>query len=145
MREIYEILTGLEATAAERVAVRGVSAEERAVLERAVADMEDALAADDLDAWAAADERFHFLLIELSGNKRLKAMVSACWDQAHRVRMITLRLRPKPVSSNEDHANVVAAILRGDAEAAHRLHREHRIQSGKMLVGLLDKHSLSQL
>jgi DNA-binding GntR family transcriptional regulator len=145
MQEIYEVLVALEAKAAEIVAARGIGEAELAALEGTVADMDAALAADDLNAWSAADERFHMLLVELSGNRRLAAMVATVWDQAHRARMLTLRLRPRPTDSNLDHAAVVEAIRRGDADAARRVHREHRSQAGKMLVELLRHHGLTQL
>ena len=50
MREIYEILTSLEATAAEMAATRGVSEEELGALKRAVAEMDEALGREDLRA-----------------------------------------------------------------------------------------------
>jgi len=145
MREIYDVLTALESMAAERVAARGVSPEELRALKQAVADMDAALAADDLRTWAAADERFHLLLVEYCDNQRLRALVSGYWDQSHRVRLVTLGLRPKPVDSNKDHAAVVDAIARGDAVAARRLHRQHRVRSGETLVNLLKTHGLTQL
>lgn len=145
MREIYEILTSLESAAAERVAARGVTAEELAMLQASVDEMEEALEVEDRRRWAAADERFHLLLVELCGNERLRALVGTFFDQAHRARLITLGLRPKPTASNRDHAAVVAAIAEGDAEAARRLHRQHRVRSGELLVDLLTKHGLKQV
>ena len=145
MREIYDVLTALESMAAERVAARGVSPEELRALRQAVVDMDAALDADDLRTWAAADERFHLLLVEYCDNERLRALVSGYWDQSHRVRLVTLGLRPKPVDSNKDHAAVVDAIARGDAVAARRLHRQHRVRSGETLVNLLKTHGLTQL
>lgn len=145
MQEIYEILTGLEATAAESVARRGLSTEELELLQRSVLDMDVALESGTLTDWAEADERFHKLLVELCGNRRLKALVETFWDQAHRVRLITLRLRPKPTQSNEDHHAVVEAIVQGDPVAARRLHREHRVRSGETLVGILKSFGLTQL
>lgn len=145
MREIYDLLTSLEATAAELVARDGLAQGDLDKLGRAVADMDAALAADDMPAWAQADERFHTLLIDFCGNVRLKAMVQTCWDQAHRVRMATLRLRPKPKDSNKEHAAVVDAIARRDSEAAWRIHREHRVRAGAMLIELLETHGIRQL
>ncbi len=145
MREIYEILTGLESTAAEIVARRGLEPQKLATLHAAVSEMETALAADDLPGWAQADEDFHNLLVEYSGNERLRTWVNTCRDQAHRARMATLRLRPKPVDSNKDHAAVVAAIERRDGEAARRLHYEHRVRAGAMLVEILELHGITQL
>ena len=142
MREIYQILTSLEATAAELTAARGLSDGELHNLQRAVAEMDEALAAGDLRAWAVADERFHLLLVDYAGNERLRALVGSFWEQAHRVRMATLRLRPPPKDSNKDHAAVVDAIARRDPGDAVRIHREHRSRAGQMLVDLVKTHGI---
>lgn len=139
MREIYDVLTSLEATAAALAARRALSGEELAGLEAAVAEMDEALDRGDLKRWAEADQRFHDLLVLGSGNRRLQDIVATLRDQAHRVRMTTLGLRPKPVDSNDDHRAVVEAIRRGDAEAAWRAHHDHRSRSGRMLVDLLTR------
>lgn len=145
MREIYQVLTALESAAAEAVARRGVTPAELASLRALVTDMETALDRDDLDGWADADKRFHRLLVTLTGNQRLQQMVSQLDEQAHRARVLTLRLRPKPVNSIRDHARLVAAIARRDAERAHRIHHDHRIRAGEMLVDLLDRLGLKQV
>ena len=69
MREIYQILTALECMAAELLAQRKPSDAELKPLVDASKAMDKALKADDLDAWAAADERFHAHFIELAGNR----------------------------------------------------------------------------
>ncbi len=145
MAEIYDILTALEAQAAEIVATKGISKEQLQELHDSVNEMDEALAADDLKRWSRADERFHMLLVEYSGNKRLINMVNTYFDQSHRVRCLTLHLRPKPINSNNDHRSVVAAIEASDPETANKCHREHRKKSGQMLVDILKKNSLSSL
>ncbi len=138
MREIYEILTGLEAIAAATVAARGLVDGQLGALERAVSDMDQALDDDDLDSWMEADGRFHGLLVEYSGNRRLQTVVDTFLMQAHRVRKMTAKLRPKPTGSNIAHAAVVDAIKRRDSEAAWRVHMEHRGESGQLLIGILE-------
>lgn len=139
MREIYELLTELEALAARKVAERGLLPKELARLEAAVGEMESALARNDLDAWAKHDQQFHRLLIELAGNRRLLAAIDSFWGQAHRVRMLTLRKRPMPTASNRDHAALVDAIRRREPEAAVAIHRKHRELAGAMLLRLIAK------
>ncbi|WP_439578988.1 GntR family transcriptional regulator [Elioraea sp.] len=139
MREIYEVLAALEPKAAGLAAKRGLSAEDLSALENAVAAMDAALERGDLVAWAEADERFHMDLVRASGNRRLAATVGSFWDQAHRVRMATLRLRPLPTTSNADHRAVVAAIRAGKAKEAEAIHRHHREGAAEMLVGLLER------
>ena len=137
MGEIYELLTALEALAARRVAERGISAAQIARLDTCVSQMDSALERDDLVAWSVADGEFHNAVVELSGNKRLAQIVTMFRDQAHRARMQTLRLRPKPVQSNRDHAAVVQAIRDRDGAGAFEIHRRHRQDAGRMLLKLL--------
>jgi len=145
MRQIYEVITSLESTAAYLVAERGLSETQLAQLSDAVAAMDSALDADNLVKWSEADEQFHFLLVQFSENLRLIQMIGQLWDQAHRVRLLTLRLRPKPIKSNRDHEALVSAIRKRDAEAARQIHQDHRRKAGKMLTMLLKTLGLTQL
>jgi len=145
MREIYEILTSLESTAAELVAKAQPSAAALAPLEKASRDMERALKRDDLDAWAEADERFHRRLMSMCGNARLAAIVFNFWDRAHRARMVTLRLRSRPAISTREHLAIVQAIRRGDAAAAGALFRAHRERASRELTDLLQRHRLRHI
>ncbi len=145
MREIYQILTSLESMAAELVAQARPTAAELAPLEKASRDMEKALKRDDLDAWAEADERFHRQLVQMCGNAKLAAIVFNYWDRSHRARMVTLRLRPRPVNSTKEHMAIVQAIRRGDAGAAGELFRAHRQRASLELSDLLQRNRMSQL
>ena len=145
MREIYEVLTCLESRAAERLAARGPSESEIAPLEDAVEGMDRALTDGDLDAWAEADERFHRTLLELCGNRRLANMAFAVFDQVHRVRMVTLRMRPTPRQSSIDHRAVIDAIRAGDSRAAYDVHYQHRQKAMELLTRILERHKLSEL
>ncbi len=145
MREIYQVLTSLESMAAELVARTKPGAAELAPLDKASRDMERALKRDDLDAWAEADERFHRHLVEMCGNAKLAAIVFNYWDRAHRARMVTLRMRPRPVNSTREHLAIVEAIRRGDADAAGTLVRAHRERASRELTELLQRHRLNQI
>jgi DNA-binding GntR family transcriptional regulator len=145
MRDIYEILSSLEPTAAELLAARRPSAQEIAPLVEACDAMEAAIARDDRDGWAKADERFHLALLDLCGNRRLAAMVMTMWDQAHRARMFTLKLRPLPVASTREHRVALEAILAGDAARARALYHTHRRRGGDELLSLIERYGLSRL
>jgi DNA-binding GntR family transcriptional regulator len=145
MRDIYEMLTALEAMAAELAVRRKPVAAQLKPLVDASRDMGKALKADDLDAWAAADERFHRHLIELSGNRLLIEAVQNCWDRAHRARMVTLRMRPKPVHSTREHMEMVQKIRAGDARGAFEAHRAHRERGSRELLAILERYRLQQL
>jgi DNA-binding GntR family transcriptional regulator len=140
MADIYDILTELESLAAARAAEAGYSKADLAILAAAIQDMDAALKADDLHAWAEADDRFHRELVRLGGNARLSIIVSVMRDQVRRARATTLFIRPKPTQSNTDHRNVYQAIARRDARTAHDTHHAHRRAARDMLVALLEKH-----
>jgi DNA-binding GntR family transcriptional regulator len=145
MKEIYEILSSPEPKAAELVAQRRLGPSALEPLDRAAGDMATALERDDLDAWADADARFHLTLIGLCGNRRLATMVLNCWDQVHRARSMTLRLRPKPVDSTREHLAIVAAIKAGEAAEAYNLYRQHRERVGNAMIEVLRRHRLANI
>jgi DNA-binding GntR family transcriptional regulator len=145
MREIYQMLTAIEPMAAELVARKNLPAADLRPLIDASRDMTIALKNDDLDAWARADERFHRLMIALAGNRLIVETAQSLWDRAHRARMVTLRLRPRPVNSTREHNAIVEAIRAGDATEAARLHRAHRERGSRELLALLEKARISSL
>ncbi|MEL6570571.1 MAG: GntR family transcriptional regulator [Pseudomonadota bacterium] len=145
MAEIYDILTELESLAAAKAAERNLPEAELMTLTSAIQDMEDALARDDREAWAAADDVFHHALTHLSGNARIVQISGMLADQVRRARMVTLYMRPAPTRSNEDHAKVVNAIRQGDPVAARNIHRAHRMAAKEILLELLQRHRLSSI
>ncbi len=145
MRDIYAVLTALESLAAELVVQRQPSAAELKPLVDASRDMKKALRNRDLEGWAAADERFHRHLIELSGNRLLIDAVQNCWDRAHRARMVTLRMRPMPIHSTREHLGVLEKIRAGDARGAFEAHRTHRERGSREMIAILERYQLQSL
>lgn len=147
LHEIYGLLNCLEPAAVEMLAQRGLPEEHPLFreLRDCMAIMEDAVQPPHWDSarWAAADERFHRLLLEHCGNARLARAAFAVWDLSQRARMTTLKLRPLPVRSNEGHRDVYAAIVRHDAEAAWHIFRAHRSESTRELEKLLRRFNLN--
>ncbi len=145
MVEIYQILTELEGLAAEQAASRELSKAEVREVEKALADMEAALEVNDRERWAAADERFHYLLVSMSGNRRLISLVASYNDQVHRVRMLTVRLRPSPTASNRDHRVLFETIKAGNRKRARALHTAHRKEAMRLIISLLKEHGFHQV
>lgn len=145
MSEIYVVLTALESAAAEILAQRRPTAAELKPLEDATRDMTRALKADDLDAWARADERFHQGLVELAGNKTLMDAVQRVGDRVHRARMFTLRLRPKPIRSTQEHTALLDRIRAGDAAGAIAVNRAHRERASRELIAIFERYRLNHM
>ena len=147
VREIYDVIIAIEAMAAELVAglpddERGLVADE---LEEATSQMEQALREDDLHTWATADDLFHRTLVERCGNGRIRRIAQTVTDQAHRARMITLKLRSKPTGSIAAHRGIIAAIREGSAAEAHRHARQHRLGARDELVPLIVSFGIKHL
>ena len=132
MVEIYSVLTELESLAAEEAAGRGYGDEELVQLEEAIDAMEQALANEDREAWALADEAFHTELVRLGGNSRIQSIVSMMANQVRRARAMTLYIRPLPLKSNEDHRAVFDAIRKyfTEPDASEGLHVIRHPQQG---------------
>lgn len=145
MREIYELLCCLEAKAVEAIAMQPGRAATVRRLAQAVERMETALDADDLERWAVADDRFHDLIFELCGNRRLRELGLSLLEQARRVRMVTLRLRQKPIYSTADHRELIGLIEAGEAAAARDLNWQHRIRAAQELIAILERYQLRHL
>jgi DNA-binding GntR family transcriptional regulator len=145
MLEIYEVITCLEDKALELILNRNLPTAHLTGLERAVENMETALEEDDLDAWAVADERFHAELFVLCGNSILSSLAATLKTKIQRARMITLRMRPKPVQSNEEHRQMLEHLIEGRGYEARLLHRQHRERASELITERLAYFQLHQV
>ena len=72
-------------------------------------------------------------------------MANTVRDQGHRARMVTLRLREKPLASADEHHQLLDAIEAGDWQAAREVHYNHRKRASTELTEILEKYRLPQL
>jgi DNA-binding GntR family transcriptional regulator len=142
LRDVYEVLTALELMAIERLVRSGPDASAVAALNQSIGDMELAVKQHDVDGRVRAIERFHRALIDFCGNARLASMAYMMWDQGHRARMATSRLRTDLELSNQEYRAVADAIKRGDSQAAVVHHRQHRERTSGAIIGLLAQYRL---
>jgi DNA-binding GntR family transcriptional regulator len=147
MREVYDLIMAFEGTAAELIAQmdavpRAKIVDDLTALNRA---MQGALARDDRDAWAAADDQFHRALIDQAGNQRLARLANSIMDQSHRARMVTRKLRTRPDRSIADHQALIDALAIGDAVQAQGLARQHRQRARDELMPLLNDLGMRNL
>lgn len=145
IKEINEILTGLECMAVELLAKQNPGHDVLEPMESALEEMDSAIRTSDMEAWSEADEKFHRLLLALAGNQRLASMAENVRAQSQRSRKITLKLRPSPESSNQAYRKVLHAIAAGDADMAKSLHYQHCVEQSQMLIELLEKYQLPHL
>ncbi|MEM7060801.1 MAG: GntR family transcriptional regulator [Pseudomonadota bacterium] len=145
MREIYGILIALEPEVAAEAAQRQQSEQSFTALETAMAKMEAALEGGDLRAWANADDDFHRALLALGENRRMTQFISTLFDQAHRARMVTVRLRSDSKRSTQEHRKILRAITAGRPDEARALFRSHRERTAGVLLSILEETQLRSL
>lgn len=147
MREIYEVCVALESAAAGLAASAGLLGEAIDELVGICDLMTASLGRDEIEQWALDDEAFHLKIVALSGNRRIREIVSNCWDQVHRARLFTLRLapHPQPAKSIQEHLDIVAAIRRSDAERAAALMRDHRRRGEAVQLEIIRTYRFNNL
>jgi DNA-binding GntR family transcriptional regulator len=122
--EAYQVREVLE-TLAMRLAVPRLSAEGVGRLEAIVEDQRRLAEAGDVEAFFAANQAFHQLIVEASGNRTLSDMHRQLVGQMGRYRMRSLALRGSVKRSVAEHRAILRAVKGGDVERAARLLGEH--------------------
>src|SRR5689334_21203997 len=119
---LSELRRGFEPTAAALAAERATPEQGRA-LAAAVADMEVHGRSGDLEAYLLADQVFHRVLLEASGNEMLAALAGVVGEVlAGRTHHDLMPARPNP-EAIALHGDVGAAVRRGDAAGAEQAMR----------------------
>lgn len=137
-KEIYQLLAALDPIAAGEIASRKPNSGELSVLSEATEKMQQALASENLEEWAANDDLFHRELIRLSGNHRLATIVNRLFDQAHRAQLTTLRLRQSLDKSVKEHRSILRALASGNVERARNQAQAHRERGSEEILRLLE-------
>ena len=106
-------------------------------LARLHAHVETMRAVEDFPAYRRADTFFHLGLAEAAGSARLLAAMTELQGQMSE--LIGHIAHPAPVlaRSNEQHADLVAALERRDGWAAAQIVREHLNGTEQVLAGLM--------
>ncbi len=128
--EITEMRAALEALAVRR-SVPLASAEH---YEAAAAAIAAGDASPELDAWSAANWRFHRALYAAGGRPRLMQTLDGLWLQVDRYLRVVWRVADYQPHSQDEHRAILAAYRARDVETAERLTRSHILDAGKTLL-----------
>lgn len=137
--EIYEVRAGLDELIGRLLAERvqpGQLAELRELLKK----MQQAARARSVEDYYPLNVRFHERLAEFTGNRTLLAAYRRLVNELHLYRRATLARGPDsfPISTRE-HAEIVEALARRDADRAGTLLYEHAMESRDRLHAALEK------
>ncbi len=139
-QEIYEMLEGLESTAAKLAAERATP-EGIARLEETVQRMESALAADDLDSWATADDAAHEAILDMAGNQHIHRVVQSLKVRIKRMQLFTLRTRRRIPHSTQMHRAQLEAIRSGDGKLARELRQDLWVDAAAEMVEIARRYA----
>jgi len=140
--EMFEVMSELEATCG-RLAARRMTREEQQALLAAHQACEDALDAQEPDAYYYKNEVFHEAIYAGTHNQFLIEQTRNLYRRLRPYRRLQLRVRNRLANSYNEHDGVVQAIVSGDSELAARLLREHVMIQGQRFSDLMA--SLPQL
>ena len=122
--KLLEVRRIMETGAAE-LAARHATPEHFAAMEKAIADLETAHEAGDLDAVTLADLAFHNMVFRASANPFLPALLGQLGHLLYTTRRETSAFPEVQRHALEHHRLVLAAIATGEPETARKAMDEH--------------------
>jgi len=127
--EVYRLRELLEAEAIRAAVARLVDSDVDA-LRAAAGAVDDADASGDVAAITAANRAFHFLLFDAAGMPRLTRTLRQLWDATDVYRSVYFSEAPNRARVHDEHASLIEALARRDADvavAAQAAHRDHSV------------------
>lgn len=126
MNEVLEVRMGLEEFAA-RLACERITAEQGAQLKQAAADFarETDKPGDDISGLAEADVRFHDIIYQATGNKRLMQLINNLREQMYRYRVEYLKDKSVRKQLVQEHEAIYQALMARDYKQAFHYTFEH--------------------
>jgi DNA-binding GntR family transcriptional regulator len=137
VEETFAIRAELEGLAVRRAA-QTITAEQLADLRAILDDMGRAAAAGDAEAYGRGNRAFHLTIYRCQPYRRLTTMIEALWDQTDWCRRIFARDAGSVAASAGEHEAILAALERGDGEAAEAHLHEQKRRSSAWLQQHLD-------
>ena len=147
LREIYQVISGLEVTAVTLLSARRPARADLVSLATITQNMREAIERDDIDGWGETDEQFHRELMLLSGNRKLLAVGIQMRDFVKRAHMVAVRLQTPEyrLGSICNHETLVELLTGKDPNAAREMHHLQRLRGETALVGMVEHFNLAAL
>ncbi len=133
VRNLYEVRAMLDGLACARVAERcGASAREEGLA--LIARGREAAASHSIAQLVAADMDFHFFLYRLSGNPMIAETCAPHWNYLRCVMSAVLLKGETAERIWDEHEQILAAVVEGDAPRAEQLARDHIAQATEVVT-----------
>ena len=128
LEDVLEVRSALEELAV-KCACRKITSEQ----------ISHSLKGDDISACAQADETFHGVIYQATGNRRLVQMLSNLREQMYRYRVEYLKDRQSHQILLQEHREIMRALERKDEEAAARITAIHIERQKENIINSLTK------
>jgi DNA-binding GntR family transcriptional regulator len=142
--EVYRLRRILESEAL-REAVPALRDEDVVDLREFAGAVERAADAGDLARLTQANRRFHFALFDAAGMPRLSRLLRQLWDASDVYRALYFQQAGNRERIRAEHAAMLAALDRRDAEETIRLHDVHRDHSVAWVQAQLRRSTTSRV
>lgn len=137
--EIYEVRAGLDELIG-RLAAPRITAAQLAELRELLGKMQEAARLKSVEDYYPLNVRFHATLASCAGNRTLEAVYGRLVNELHLYRRQTLARGTDSFDISErEHAQIVAALAKRDADAAAGLLYRHAMESRARLYATLAK------
>jgi len=134
--EIMETMTVLEAEAA-RLAARRMMPAERSALQAIHEEAAEAVAQQDTGRFNELNWRLHLAIFQGCRNRFLANKARNLRLRVHFYRCYLMRVSDGKELAHRQHDALVAAVVRGDGEAAFNLMREHLVLASERMSDLV--------
>lgn len=124
LMDMFEVMAELEA-ACGRLAAARITDDALSALEAANDGCRDAVTHQDAESYYAANERFHHIIYQQSGNGFLEQETRRLHRRLKPFRRMQLRLRGRLPQSMSEHEDILSALRSGAADRAAQALREH--------------------
>jgi len=131
--EIYDLRAVMDELVGRRLAA-GISAEQMRRVKLVADQMDQAVRADDADAYHLLNLQFHDLLVEFAGNRKMAAIYRKLVKELALFRRRNLAHREVLPQSAAEHRQILKAIASGDPELAARAMFAHVSESKERML-----------
>jgi DNA-binding GntR family transcriptional regulator len=122
--EVLEIRIVLEGLAS-KLAARNISDDMKLKIQRNIENFDNASSELDRKELISLDEKFHHIIYQSSGNKKLNEIVRELQDQFQRFRLSYFSELSNYMKLANSHNKLYEAIISGDEVAAEKYAKEH--------------------
>ena len=133
LKDVLEVRRALDELIA-KLACSRITREQLSELREAADEFEKATKTEDTSTIARADIAFHDIIMEATGNLRLKQLVNNLAEQMYRYRFVYLKDESKHSMLVKEHSRIYDAIKNNDTEAAMEAARIHIDNQEKAII-----------